>query len=53
MVRVLGTIRKGKIKIVSEKQMHYLEMNHIDHTHFVYNENGKLIRKVRHGENYE
>lgn len=49
---VLGTIKRGKVKIYSEKQMHYLDMENIDHTHFVYDEHGKLIRKVRHGENY-
>lgn len=49
---VLGTIKRGKVKIYTEKQLHYLEMNHIDHTHFVY-KNGKLVKKVRHGSNYE
>jgi hypothetical protein len=49
---VLGTIKQGRIKIYSEKQMHYLHMEHIDHTHYVY-KNGKLVKKVRHGENYE
>lgn len=49
---VLGTIKRGKVKIVSEEQMHYLHLKNIDHTHFVY-KNGKLVRKVRHGENYE
>ena len=49
---VLGTIKRGTVKIYSEKQMRYLEMQRIDHTHFVY-KNGKLVRKVRHGENYE
>lgn len=33
--------------------MHYLEMNKIDHTHFVYDKNGNLVAKHRHGENYE
>lgn len=50
---ILGTIKRGKVKVYSESQMHYLEMNKIDHTHFVYNEKGQLVRKVRHGENYE
>lgn len=50
---ILGTIKRGKVKIYSEKQMRYLEFKKIDHTHYVYNENGKLVRKVRHGENYE
>lgn len=53
MTRVLGTIKRGKIKVVSEEQMHYLHLKNIDHTHYVYNKKGKLVKKVRHGENYE
>jgi hypothetical protein len=50
---ILGTIKRGKVKIYTEKQMRYLHFQHIDHTHFVYDKNGKLVRKERHGENYE
>lgn len=50
---VLGTIKRGKIKVYSEKQMHYLHFKDIDHTHFVYNKGGRLVKKVRHGENYK
>ncbi len=45
-MRTLGTIRRGKVKIKSQKQMRYLHVHHIDHTHFV-RRKGKL-RKVRH-----
>lgn len=46
MSKVLGTVRRGKVKIRSRRQMRFLEARHIDHTHFV-RRKGKL-RKVRH-----
>lgn len=44
--RVLGTIRRGKVKVRSKKQMRLLHVRRIDHTHFV-RRKGRL-RKVRH-----
>jgi len=44
--RILGTIRRGRVKIRSRKQMRYLHAHRIDHTHFV-RRKGK-VRKVRH-----
>lgn len=45
--KVLGTIKRGKVKITSKKQIAYLHVHEIDHTHFVCR-NGKIVRKVRH-----
>lgn len=47
MSRVLGTIRRGRTKVYSARQMAYLHAHGIDHTHFVYRR-GRLVKKVRH-----
>jgi hypothetical protein len=44
--RVLGTIKRGKVKITSMKQIKYLEVKKLPYTRFVYRK-GKLIKKVR------
>ncbi len=44
--RILGTVRRGRVKVRSTKQMKYLHVHHIDHTHFV-RRKGR-VRKVRH-----
>lgn len=49
----LGTTHRGSQKVYSERQMGYLEAHHIDHTHFVYDENGRLVRKSRHTWEHE
>lgn len=46
MSRILGTVRRGKIKVRSKKQMAFLHAHHIDHTHYA-RKRGRL-RKVRH-----
>jgi hypothetical protein len=48
MARILGTVRRGRTKITSAKQMRWMHAHRIDHTHFVYDARGRLIRKVRH-----
>lgn len=45
--RVLGTIKKGRVKVYSKKQIGYLHHNKIDHTHYKYR-GGKLVAKKRH-----
>jgi hypothetical protein len=45
-MKVLGTIKRGRVKVRSAKQMRYLHVNRIDHTHFV--RKGGKLRKVRH-----
>jgi len=40
--KLLGTIKRGKVKIYSPKQMRYLHWQEIDHTHFKYKD-GKRI----------
>ena len=47
MARILGTIKKGKVKIRSKKQMGFLHYARIDHTHFKY-KGKKLVKKSRH-----
>ena len=42
--KVLGTVRRGKVKITSEKQMKYLHFKKLPHTHFKY-KNDKVIKK--------
>lgn len=43
-MKVLGTIKRGKVKIYSKKQMAFLHAKHLPHTHYVY-KNGKVIKK--------
>ncbi len=43
MSRILGTVRRGRVKIRSQRQMRFLEAHHIDHTHIT-----KSGKKVRH-----
>jgi hypothetical protein len=45
--KILGTVKRGKVKIYSDKQMKYLHFKKLPHTHFVYRGN-KLVKKVRH-----
>lgn len=45
--RPLGTIKRGRVKVYSKKQMAFLHYARIDHTHFVYR-GGRLVRKKRH-----
>jgi hypothetical protein len=40
----LGTIKRGKVKILSEKQMAYLHFKHLPHTDYVYKDS-KVIKK--------
>lgn len=44
MSKILGTVRRGKVKITSEKQMRFFHVHKIDHTHFV-RKKGKIIKK--------
>lgn len=41
--KVLGTIKRGRVKIRSAKQMRFLHQFRIDHTHFT-----KSGKKKRH-----
>ena len=45
--RILGTIKRGKVKIYSKKQMAFLHRKKIDHTHFEYR-GGRIIKKSRY-----
>lgn len=45
--KVLGTIRKGRTKIYSQKQMGFLHAHEIDHTHFK-RRGGRIVAKKRH-----
>jgi len=45
--KVLGTIRRGRTKITSAKQMRYLHSHRIDHTHYSY-KGSSIISKTRH-----
>ncbi len=42
--KVLGTVRRGKVKITSEKQMRFLHFKRLPHTDYIY-KNEKLIKK--------
>lgn len=42
--KVLGTIKRGRVKIRSRRQMRYLHEYRIDHTHYV-RRKGKLIKR--------
>ena len=48
MGKVLGTVKRRKVKITSEKQMAYLHFMKLPHTHFSYDKKGRAIRKTRH-----
>jgi len=43
-MKELGTVKRGKVKIYSEKQMKYLHFKELPHTHYKY-VGGKLIKK--------
>ena len=47
MARILGTIKRGKVKVYSQKEMAYLHYKKLDHTHYKYKGN-RLVAKVRH-----
>jgi len=46
--KVLGTVKKGKVPITSQKQMGKLHREKIDHTHYTFDEQGNIKSKVRH-----
>ena len=43
-MKVLGTVKRGKVKITSEKQMKFLHFKKLAHTHFKYVD-GHLVKK--------
>jgi hypothetical protein len=44
--KVLGTIKNGKVKIRSKRQISFLEYMELPYTRYVYRKR-KLVRKVR------
>ena len=45
MAKVLGTIKRGKVKIRSRKQIGYLEHHNLPYTSFKRGKGGKIVKK--------
>lgn len=43
--KVLGTIKRGKVAITSEKQIRWLEWKGLPYTRFVYGDGVKKVRR--------